>query len=112
MGFRMISTPAEQPVVAPTTYLMYVIGGHYPRNHPVFTMPGLLTGGPLTDEEMVLIGELMGQVKPPTATAEEVEQSGLKVVDGSEIAVMVERGEVISSSAERCLVSSISRSPS
>jgi hypothetical protein len=87
---------------------MYVIGGNYPRNHPVLTMPGLLTGAALSDEEMVLIGELMGQVKPPTATAEEVEQSGLKVIDGSEIQGLVEKKEIIDSSAERCLVSLLS----
>jgi hypothetical protein len=102
---RVGPIPSEREPPPASTYLMYVIGGHYPRNHPVLTMPGLLTGGALTDEEMVLIGELMGQVKPPTATAEEVEQSGLKVVDASEIMGMVERNEIISSSAERCLVS-------
>ena len=84
---------------------MYVIGGNYPRNHPVLRIPGLLTGEPLTDEEMTLIGELVGEVKPPTATAEEVEQSGLKVVHGSEIVGLVEKMEIIDSSAERCLVS-------
>jgi hypothetical protein len=84
---------------------MYVIGGNYPRNHPVLRIPGLLTGEPLTDEEMTLIGELVGEVKPPTATAEEVEQSGLRVVHGSEIVGLVEKKEVIDSSAERCLVS-------
>jgi hypothetical protein len=84
---------------------MYVIGGNYPRNHPVLTIPGLLTGEPLSDEEMARIGELLGEVKPPTATAEEVEKSGLRVIDASEIQGLVERKEVVDSSAERCLVS-------
>lgn len=64
-----------------------------------------MTGEPLTDEEMTLIGELVGEVKPPTATAEEVEQSGLRVVHGSEIVGLVKKMEIIDSSAERCLVS-------
>lgn len=87
------------------TFIMYVIGGNFPRNHPVLRIPGLITGEPLSDEEMVLMGELMGEVKPPTATAEEVEKSGLKVVKGNEIMALVEKKEVIDSSADRCLVS-------
>ena len=51
------------------------------------------------------MGELMGEVKPPTATAEEVEKSGLKVVKGHEIMALVGKKEVIDSSADRCLVS-------
>lgn len=84
---------------------MYVIGGNFPRNHPVLRIPGLITGEPLTDEEMVLMGELLGEAKPPTATAEEVEQSGLKVVKGSEISSLVEGKQVLEGSADRCLVS-------
>ena len=53
---------------------------------------------------MILVGELMGQVKPPTATAEEVEKSGLKVFDASAIKGMVGNGEILDGSAERCLV--------
>jgi hypothetical protein len=44
-------------------------------------------------------------VKPPTATAEEVEKSGLKVVKGGEIGALVGKKDVIDSSADRCLVS-------
>jgi len=86
---------------------MYVIGGNFPRNHPVLRIPGLITGEPLSDEEMVLMGELMGEVKPPTASAEEVEKSGLKVVKGNEISALVEKKKVIDSSADRCLVSTL-----
>lgn len=91
------------------TFIMYVIGGNFPRNHPVLRIPGLITGEPLSDEEMVLMGELMGEVKPPTATAEEVEKSGLKVVKGNAIMALVEKKEVIDSSADRCLVSRLYR---
>jgi hypothetical protein len=103
-GYHLEAIP--EPELPQATFIVYVIGGNYPRNHPVLRIPGLLTGEPLTDEEMTLIGELVGEVKPPTATAEEVEQSGLKVVQGSEIGGLVEKKEIIDSSAERCLVSS------
>jgi hypothetical protein len=99
----LVVRPAEPEPQA--TFIMYVIGGNFPRNHPVLRIPGLITGEPLSDEEMVLMGELMGEVKPPTATAEEVEKSGLKVVKGNEIGALVGKKEVIDSSADRCLVS-------
>ena len=81
-----------------------MIGGNYPRSHPVLAIPNLITGGPLTDEEMQLVGELMGPAKPPTATAEDIAQSGLKVVDGSEMVQLGEKGDVLESCVERCLV--------
>lgn len=98
------ATVPESPVNM-STFLVFVVGGRYPRNHPILSIPALLTGAPLTDEEMVLIGELMGQVKPPTATAEEVEKSGLRILDAGEIKELVEKDEILSGSAERCLVS-------
>lgn len=102
------STTAQDPpadVTTPmSTFLVYVIGGNYPRNHPILSIPSLITGAPLTDEEMVLVGELMGQVKPPTATAEEVANSGLRVFDAGDIKGLVEADEILSGSAERCLV--------
>jgi len=101
--------PSDQPPEPEpqATFIMYVIGGNFPRNHPVLRIPGLITGEPLSDEEMVLMGELMGEVKPPTASAEEVEKSGLKVVKGNEISALVEKKKVIDSSADRCLVSTL-----
>ena len=98
------STSSTAPTGPTSTFLVYVVGGNYPRNHPILSIPALVTGGPLTDEEMILVGELMGQVKPPTATAEEVEKSGLRVFDASEIQSLVGSGEVLDGSAERCLV--------
>jgi len=95
----------DSPTERQATFVMYVIGGNFPRNHPVLRIPGLLTGEPLSDEDMVLMGELLGEAKPPTATAEEVEKSGLKVVRGLEIRELVEKKEVLEGSADRCLVS-------
>ncbi|RSH85673.1 hypothetical protein EHS25_003814 [Saitozyma podzolica] len=86
------------------TYLVYVIGGNYPRDHPVLRIPNLITGGPLSDEEMALVAELMGPAKPPTATSEEIEKSGLKIVDGGDMAELAEKHEVLDSCVERCLI--------
>jgi len=87
------------------TYLVYVIGGYYPRSHPVLSIPNLVTGDPLTDEEMALVSELMGPGKPPTATQDDIEKSGLTVVDSSEIAKLGEQGVILENCVERCLVS-------
>lgn len=98
------SSSSTTPTGPTSTFLVYVVGGNYPRNHPILSIPALVTGAPLTDEEMILVGELMGEVKPPTATAEEVEKSGLRVFDASEIQGLVGSGQVLDGSAERCLV--------
>ena len=98
------SRPASRPAGPLNTYLVSVIGGNYPRSHPVLAIPNLLTGGPLTDEEMQLVGELMGPVKPPTASAEEIEKAGLRIVDGSDMLDLAEKGELSTSCVERCLV--------
>lgn len=87
------------------TYLIYVIGGNYPQSHPVLAIPALISGGPLSDEDLQLVSELLGPAKPPTATAEEIERSGLQVVKGSELPTLVADGKVLDASAERCMVS-------
>ena len=87
------------------TYLVYVIGGYYPRSHPVLSIPNLITGDPLTDEEMALVSELMGPGKPPTASQDDIEKSGLTVIDSSEIPKLGEQGIILENCIERCLVS-------
>lgn len=86
------------------TYLVWVIGGWWPRNHPVLAIPGLLTGGPLTDEELSLLSELLGQVKPPTATKEDLEKAELEIWPAAKLQELVDEGKVLSSCLDRCLV--------
>ncbi|WWD02063.1 hypothetical protein V865_000101 [Kwoniella europaea PYCC6329] len=86
------------------TYLVYVIGGNYPQNHPILSIPNLITGGPLTDEEMNLISELMGPAKPPTVNKDEIEKSGLKIVSGSEMDDLRKDGKLLDICGDRCLV--------
>ncbi|WWC63668.1 uncharacterized protein I303_106273 [Kwoniella dejecticola CBS 10117] len=86
------------------TYLVYVIGGNYPQNHPILSIPNLITGGPLTDEDMNLISELMGPAKPSTVDTAEIEKSGLKVVKGDQMEKLRENGELLDICGDRCLI--------
>ncbi|WWC90394.1 uncharacterized protein L201_005329 [Kwoniella dendrophila CBS 6074] len=86
------------------TYLVYVIGGNYPQNHPLLSIPNLITGGPLTDEDMNLISELMGPAKPPTVNQSEIENSGLTIVKGEEMINLNKKGELLDICADRCLI--------
>lgn len=87
------------------TYLIYVIGGNYPRSHPVLSIPSLVSGGPLTAEDLQLLSELLGPAKPPTVTTEELQASGLKIMQAHALAQAVKDGQVLDSSTERCMVS-------
>ena len=103
---RIMSPRAASPPAGPThTYLVYVIGGNYPANHPILRIPALMTGEPLSDEDMTLIGELLGSVKPPVASREDIEKAGLKIVKGDEMEGLGKGGEVLENCVERCLVS-------
>ncbi|TXT09201.1 hypothetical protein VHUM_02675 [Vanrija humicola] len=86
------------------TYLIYVIGGNYPRSHPVLAIPSLVTGGPLTAEDLQLVSELLGPAKPPTVTVDEIARAGLPVFKAAGLAELEAGGKVLSSSTERCMV--------
>jgi hypothetical protein len=85
-----------------------VLGGSYPENHPILTTPSLFSDSP-TYEDMLLLSTLMGPVKPPVATEDDVaaaggiytirEYSGRLYAQGAESDDMVEIG-----SESRCLV--------
>jgi hypothetical protein len=48
---------------------------------------------------------MMGPVKPPVATKDDIENSGLSVIDGSEVSLRAEKGEILDICLDRCLVS-------
>lgn len=50
------------------------------------------------------LAEVIGNVKPPTATAEDISKSALQVISGSQVAEWVDAGRVIASSADRCAI--------
>jgi hypothetical protein len=93
----------REPRASPplNTYLIYVIGGNYPRSHPVLSIPSLVSGGPLTAEDLQLLSELLGPAKPPTVTQEEIEASGLKVIKANTLTQAVQDSQVLDSSTER-----------
>jgi len=85
------------------SYIIWVVGGHYPPNHPILTAPHLLTGQ-LDHDDLWALGELLGQVKPPTASREDIERSGLEVIRRDKLASYEEGGKVAGNCTERCLI--------
>ncbi|KIY47721.1 hypothetical protein FISHEDRAFT_74387 [Fistulina hepatica ATCC 64428] len=86
---------------AARTFLVYVIGGYYPPDHSI------VTGGENNSEsfeQLIALADLLGQVKPPTVTRDEIERSGLQIIRASQLNELVQTGRLKSSCAERCLV--------
>ncbi|THH19215.1 hypothetical protein EW146_g1908 [Bondarzewia mesenterica] len=83
-----------------TTFFIYVIGGYYPPNHH------LVTGNDPLDsfEALWELAELLGQVKPPTATKEDIAKSGLEVIRQAELETYEKDGRVSSNCIDRCLI--------
>lgn len=57
------------------SWIVYVVGGTYPGDHPILLAPSLFTDSPLY-EDMLILENFLGQAKPPVASKEEVEKSG------------------------------------
>ncbi|KAK9321623.1 hypothetical protein V1517DRAFT_339630 [Lipomyces orientalis] len=57
------------------SWIIYVLGGQYPENHPILTTPSLFTDNP-TYEDMLLLSSFIGPAKPPVAAQEDVDKSG------------------------------------
>ncbi|EIW68296.1 hypothetical protein TREMEDRAFT_74232 [Tremella mesenterica DSM 1558] len=86
------------------TYMVWVLGGWYPRNHPVLAIPSLLSGGPLTEEQIALVDQLLGRVKPPTVKQEEIDKSGLEVKAAKELMDMKKDERVWDNCVEKCQI--------
>lgn len=63
--------PDNNPGEGSRSWIIYVLGGSYPENHPILTTPSLFTDSP-TYEDMLLLSSLLGPAKPPVATEEDV----------------------------------------
>ncbi|KAI9678306.1 MAG: hypothetical protein M1817_006252 [Caeruleum heppii] len=89
------------------SWIIYVLGGSYPEDHPILTTPSLFTDSP-TYEDMLLLSSLLGVAKPPVATREEVASApGVYRVTGTSDGLVAEnvngdRLQVLG--GERCLV--------
>ncbi|KAF8633774.1 hypothetical protein AX15_001280 [Amanita polypyramis BW_CC] len=93
----------QMPPMSPGSrmFLIYVIGGYYPPNHSI------VLGNPTDLESFEALSELadlLGQVKPPTATKEEIEKSGLQVIRASNIGEHEWEGKISGNCTERCLI--------
>ncbi|KAI9677857.1 MAG: hypothetical protein M1829_002354 [Trizodia sp. TS-e1964] len=53
------------------SWIIYVLGGSYPENHPILTTPSLFTDSP-TYEDMLLLSSILGPAKPPVASEDDV----------------------------------------
>lgn len=68
--------PDHTPVgEASRSWIIYVLGGSYPENHPILTTPSLFTDSP-TYEDMLLLSALLGPAKPPVASEDDVASAG------------------------------------
>lgn len=92
------------------SWIIYVLGGSYPENHPLLNTPSLFTDQP-TYEDMLLLSSLIGPAKPPVASEDDIASApGLFTLKngefpGSLIGVCVGSDEIIAiATGERCLV--------
>jgi hypothetical protein len=74
--------------------------GYYPPNHHIVTG----TDGMDSYEALWELAALLGQVKPPVASPEEIENSGLQIIKPSDIGRWSEEGKVASNCIDRCLI--------
>ena len=67
--------PDHVPTGTGRSWLIYVVGTNVSPDHPAFTMPSLFTDNP-SYEDMQMLTTLLGPVKPPVASREDVRSSG------------------------------------
>ncbi|KAM3420025.1 hypothetical protein BST61_g3335 [Cercospora zeina] len=98
------------------SWIIYVLGGSYPENHPILTTPSLFTENP-TYEDMMLLSALLGPAKAPVASEDDVQNAGgiysiemAELTDDAAktaqlVATAAENGEqVLLDADQRCLV--------
>lgn len=91
--------PSSADSVLPRTLLIYVIGGLSPADQPV------ILGGNLDSFEALWeLAEFLGQVKPQTASKEDIERSGLEVIQASSLEEYEKTERVASNCTEQCLI--------
>jgi hypothetical protein len=104
--------PDHNPGEGSRSWIIYVLGGSYPENHPILTTPSLFTDSP-TYEDMLLLSTLLGPAKPPVASEESVASAPgllrIRQVSGALVAEPVDGTETETetirlASDARCLV--------
>ncbi|KAH8114585.1 hypothetical protein DFH11DRAFT_172893 [Phellopilus nigrolimitatus] len=82
------------------TFFIYVFGGYYPPDHHILTSTDSLD----SFETLWELAELLGQVKPPVVTEEEIERSGLQVFKANSLEEFERNEQVASNCVDRCLI--------
>lgn len=100
--------PDHNPGEGSRSWIIYVLGGSYPENHPILTTPSLFTDSP-TYEDMLLLQSLLGPAKPPVASEEDVAAAPglfrIRNQSGTLVAEAVDGYETITLPSDaRCLV--------
>ncbi|KAJ8609503.1 hypothetical protein MRB53_039061 [Persea americana] len=72
------------------SWIIYVLGGTYPANHPILTTPSLFTDTP-TYEDMALLSNIIGPAKPETASRDDLHNAGAVYDLGPEAPELQER---------------------
>ncbi|KAL4897866.1 hypothetical protein BDV59DRAFT_198126 [Aspergillus ambiguus] len=90
------------------SWLIYVVGTNLSENHPAFATPSLFTDNP-TYEDMILLSSLLGPVKPPVASQQDLHSAGglYRLVEyaGSLVAESLDgAGTIMVPEADRCLI--------
>lgn len=80
------------------SWIVYVVGGSYPENHPILLAPSLFTDNP-TYEDLLVLENFLGQAKPAVATKEDINSSGGLLIVGSD-----EDNGIQVSATDKCLV--------
>ncbi|CAE7078486.1 unnamed protein product [Rhizoctonia solani] len=84
-------------------YIIWIIGGYYPSNHPLLAHPNLFLGQ-VHPDELWMLNEFLGQVKPPTVSRDDIAKAGLRIVKGTEVKELAETKAVTENCTERCLI--------
>ncbi|KAF2996665.1 hypothetical protein E8E13_003982 [Curvularia kusanoi] len=105
---RGVVEPDNNPGEGSRSWIIYVLGGSYPENHPILTTPSLFTDSP-TYEDMMLLSSILGPAKAPVASEGDVAAApGLfrivRSISGL-VAEEVEGGESVGLAPDaRCLI--------
>ena len=108
-----ITNPNDR--AASRTFLIYVIGGYYPPNHHIVTGTDgmdsydalwfVYTSRCIDTSFLTMayreLAALIGQVKPPTATPEDIEKSGLQIIKSADIPQYATEGRVAPNCVDR-----------
>ncbi|KAI9714657.1 MAG: hypothetical protein M1812_006322 [Candelaria pacifica] len=90
------------------SWIIYVLGGSYPENHPILTTPSLFTDSP-SYEDMLMLSSIIGTAKAPVASSQDLASAlGLFRVKGTDTALMAdgigESTQFVIAPDERCSV--------